>query len=265
MTDLIRQPSPRGSDPESVTRRGSNAAPELSSAAAIKATRSGRSISRSQVSGCLAVGAVIATALLAYSHHALPFDAANDPPLLHAESDFSLATMLAVKREATATANNIILASSRSAPIGELTTETTTPAVETLADQGATPPPTAKTAASTPVQAAPIPSAAAAPAVVNGPNAARQLSDEEVEKMRVHARHLLAIGDISGARLFLQRAIAAGCPVSTMTMEETYDPVFLAKNNVIGLAPNPAVAKTYYKRALDFGNAEAEGRLQRLR
>jgi hypothetical protein len=43
-----------------------------------------------------------------------------------------------------------------------------------------------------------------------------------------------------------------------MTMAETYDPVFLAKNNVIGLAPNPAVAKTYYKRALDFGNAEAE-------
>lgn len=50
-----------------------------------------------------------------------------------------------------------------------------------------------------------------------------------------------------------------------MTMAETYDPVFLAKNNVIGLAPNPAVAKTYYKRALDFGNAEADGRLQRLR
>jgi hypothetical protein len=82
--------------------------------------------------------------------------------------------------------------------------------------------------------------------------------------MRVPARHLLAIGDISGARLFLQRAISAGCPLSTMTMAEICDPEFLTRNNVIGTAPTAAMAESYYKRALDAGNAEAEKRLERL-
>jgi len=159
---------------------------------------------------------------------------------------------------------------STAAPMAAATLESTATVPAPVAAATAPPEPQAVTPQTTVApQTAVAPQAAvapqgAAPAAVPAPMSPRQLSDEEIEKLRVHARHLLAIGDISGARLFLQRAIAAGCPVSTMTMAETYDPEFLAKNNVIGMAPDPSAAKSYYKRAFDAGNAEAEKRLERL-
>jgi TPR repeat protein len=44
----------------------------------------------------------------------------------------------------------------------------------------------------------------------------------------------------------------------------TYDPQFLAEQGVIGFAPEPAQARTWYERAVALGSTEAARRLERL-
>ena len=49
---------------------------------------------------------------------------------------------------------------------------------------------------------------------------------------------MLALGDISAARLLYERAAALGSAKAATALGKTYDPAFLASIQVSGLAPN---------------------------
>jgi TPR repeat protein len=72
---------------------------------------------------------------------------------------------------------------------------------------------------------------------------------------------LIADGDISGARLMLERALADGSDRAAFQLAETYDPRMLLEWNVVGLTANTARARELYGIAADRGVTAAKERL----
>ena len=118
--------------------------------------------------------------------------------------------------------------------------------------------------------AAPI---AAPPAVVAmtrpaspPPAEATPPSPEKAAELLRRGDALLRQGDIVAARLFYERAVAAGSGQAATRMGKTYDPLFLATLNARGTKGDIARAIEWYRRgAAEFGDAEAEERLRALR
>ncbi|MCR0984410.1 SEL1-like repeat protein [Roseomonas populi] len=75
---------------------------------------------------------------------------------------------------------------------------------------------------------------------------------------------LLALGDVSAARLFYERAAMAGSSPAAVAMARTYDPAILAELGVRGLRPERDAAIAWYRRAVALGGKEAIGPLERL-
>ncbi len=76
---------------------------------------------------------------------------------------------------------------------------------------------------------------------------------------------ILGSGNVVVARQFYQRAAAQGLPEAAMAIAATYDADELAQmKNVIGVTPDPALAKQWYQKAKRLGASEAETRLGRL-
>lgn len=65
------------------------------------------------------------------------------------------------------------------------------------------------------------------------------------------ARGLIKRGDISGARLFLERARARNEPEATYLLAQTWDPEVLQRWNVLGLRPDPERARALYAEAAE--------------
>lgn len=85
-----------------------------------------------------------------------------------------------------------------------------------------------------------------------------------MEAARRRGEALAAIGDISGARRFLERAARAGSGAAALAMAESFDPRILPERGVIGLPPDRAAALAWYHRALALGIAEAASRIANL-
>jgi hypothetical protein len=75
---------------------------------------------------------------------------------------------------------------------------------------------------------------------------------------------LLALGDISAARLLYERAAAAGSARAATALGKTYDPAFLASTQARGITPDRAAAASWYRKGAALGDAEAVDRLARL-
>jgi hypothetical protein len=75
---------------------------------------------------------------------------------------------------------------------------------------------------------------------------------------------MLAIGDVSAARLLYARAAAAGSGPAAIAVGRTHDPAAIARLGLRGLRPDPAAAATWYRRALALGEPEAEALLRGL-
>ena len=60
---------------------------------------------------------------------------------------------------------------------------------------------------------------------------------------------LLALGDVSGARRFYERAAEAGSAAGARAAGRTHDPAVLAGLGVRGIRPDPAAAAEWYRRA----------------
>jgi hypothetical protein len=75
---------------------------------------------------------------------------------------------------------------------------------------------------------------------------------------------MLAIQDISAARLFYEYAANAGSARAAMALAETYDPTFLPQLGAVGTRPNPPIAAEWYRKAAALGSRSAEARLQTL-
>jgi TPR repeat protein len=68
---------------------------------------------------------------------------------------------------------------------------------------------------------------------------------------------MLAIGDVSAARLLYERAADAGSGPAATAMGRSYDPAALAMLGVRGLRPDPEAAAFWYRRAMALGDPEA--------
>jgi hypothetical protein len=116
-------------------------------------------------------------------------------------------------------------------------------------------------AATTPVAATP---AAAAPAAVAPQPAARRMDADELANLMARARSLLSSGDISPARLLLERAAEAQEASAALMLAQTYDPTVLGTQDIRNITPDPALARSWYQRAAQLGSADAQRRLSQL-
>ena len=71
-------------------------------------------------------------------------------------------------------------------------------------------------------------------------------------------------GDFSAARRFYLSAAQKGDAVAAKSLGRLYDPAYLRHIVVGGLAPDPALARQWYERAIQLGDSEAEPLLQAL-
>lgn len=76
---------------------------------------------------------------------------------------------------------------------------------------------------------------------------------------------LFQSGDVSGARLLLERAMEAGNAQAAFRLAETFDPNVLSRLGALGIRPDPAKARDLYARALALGIRQAGERMQALR
>jgi TPR repeat protein len=96
------------------------------------------------------------------------------------------------------------------------------------------------------------------------PPPAPRVSDEIMAVLMKRGDQLLAIGDISAARLLYERAASDGSARAMTALGMTYDPNFLSRGNVGGIRPDPAIAARWYAKAAALGDAEAASRIERL-
>lgn len=108
--------------------------------------------------------------------------------------------------------------------------------------------------------------AAAAP-IAMAPTAAppaRRLDADELATLLNRAKGLLTAGDISPARLLLERAADAQEAGAALLLAQTYDPDVLGTQEVRNIIADPAAARTWYQKAAQLGSADAQRRLSQL-
>jgi TPR repeat protein len=96
------------------------------------------------------------------------------------------------------------------------------------------------------------------------PVAIPSLDPEEIATLMRRGEEYLKTGDIAAARLMLRRAANAGHPQAALALGATFDPVVLAELGVLGFAPDPAQARSWYDKAARLGLDEAQRRIERL-
>jgi TPR repeat protein len=92
----------------------------------------------------------------------------------------------------------------------------------------------------------------------------RQLDREEIAILVKRGRDFISSGDPAGARSVLQRAAESKDAEAALMLAASYDPVVLRKLKVYGFAADVAMARTWYKKAKEFGSAAALRRLEIL-
>ena len=127
---------------------------------------------------------------------------------------------------------------------------------------GTTPPSSATSGA-----AEPPPTALANPApsvATVSPAPAPALGTDETRQFIARARAFLAKGDVSTARLFLERAADHGDAQGAFALAETYDPLALARWKARGVTADIGKARALYAQALGGGVADAGKRIAEL-
>lgn len=103
---------------------------------------------------------------------------------------------------------------------------------------------------------------AAAPVEAAPPPAARRIAPDELAALLKRAKGLLAIGDITSARLLLERAADAQEAEAALMLAGTYDPQVLGTQDMRSVTPDPAAARLWYQKAAQLGSVDARRRLQ---
>ena len=106
------------------------------------------------------------------------------------------------------------------------------------------------------------PAAQAVAPVEAAPPAARRIAPDELAALLKRAKGLLAIGDITSARLLLERAADAQEAEAALMLAGTYDPQVLGTQDMRSITPDPAAARLWYQKAAQLGSVDARRRLQ---
>jgi hypothetical protein len=85
------------------------------------------------------------------------------------------------------------------------------------------------------------------------------------DRLTSRADELLRKGDVSGARLLLERALNNGNARTAFLMGETFDPNVLTKLRVLGIRGDASKAREFYAQALALGMVEARARMEALK
>jgi hypothetical protein len=94
--------------------------------------------------------------------------------------------------------------------------------------------------------------------------ASASLDDKDFGKLADKAAGAIHTGDIAGARLVLEHAVAAGDTTAIYALAETYDPRVLAQLHVRGMTGDSDKARALYEQALAKGVAKAQEKLAPL-
>jgi TPR repeat protein len=108
------------------------------------------------------------------------------------------------------------------------------------------------------------PATAAAPVAVAVAPPARRIDSDELAALMTRAKAFLASGDISPARLLLERAAEAQEASAALMLAQTYDPTVLGTQDIRNITPDPALARSWYQRAAQLGSVDAQRRLSQL-
>ena len=92
----------------------------------------------------------------------------------------------------------------------------------------------------------------------------RHIDPDELATMLRRADDFIKTGDLSSARLLLQRAVEAGSMQAALTLAGTFDPNVLAARGIQDGAADVAMARLWYERAEQLGSSEAPQRLRQL-
>jgi hypothetical protein len=92
----------------------------------------------------------------------------------------------------------------------------------------------------------------------------RQLDRGELASMLQRANDFIKSGDLSSARLLLERGAQAGDARATLTLAGTFDPNVLKTLDFQEGVADIAMARLWYDRAQRLDAAEAQRRLQEL-
>jgi hypothetical protein len=79
-----------------------------------------------------------------------------------------------------------------------------------------------------------------------------------------YGAHIKAIGNLADARQIFSRVAQAGDPRGAFMLAETYDPISLAKHQLLPKDSDLELARIWYRKASDLGSPDAPGRLDRL-
>ena len=93
---------------------------------------------------------------------------------------------------------------------------------------------------------------------------ARRIDPDELAALLKRAKSLLSIGDITSARLLLERAADAQEAEAALMLAGTYDPLVLGSQDLRSVTPDPAAARVWYQKAAQLGSADAQRRLGQL-
>jgi TPR repeat protein len=74
----------------------------------------------------------------------------------------------------------------------------------------------------------------------------------------------LQYSDVASARLFYKLAASHGSAAGAIAMGSSYDPIFLERNGVRGVRPEPARALAWYRIASELGDAGGKARSDQL-
>lgn len=92
----------------------------------------------------------------------------------------------------------------------------------------------------------------------------RRIDPDELASLLNRAKGLLAIGDITSARLLLERAADAQEAEAALMLAGTYDPQVLGSQDLRSVTPDPEAARAWYQKAAQMGSADAKRRLGQL-
>jgi TPR repeat protein len=110
--------------------------------------------------------------------------------------------------------------------------------------------------------------ASVASAPVSGPalasGGATQPDNGEIAMFLTRGKGFLKDGDLASARLLFQRAAAAGNAEAAFILGTTFDPLFIGRMGVVGMEPDIARARQWYKIATELGSADASEQLATL-
>ena len=113
----------------------------------------------------------------------------------------------------------------------------------------------------------PVAVAAAVPSAIPAPPQAdvvRSLDPREVAALIKRGQDLLAGGDVQSARLLLMRGAEARDARSALLVGTTYDPAMLRQIGADGPMADAAQARIWYQRAKEWGEPDAQRKLEAL-